>query len=290
MSATSTRDLGITFAGGGNRAFYQVGFLERWWRALEPRVRAISACSAGASVAVTWLSGRRPATHAYWLERRAGITRNFRWERLLRGERPTPHAPIYRDTMLYALADGGFDRIRALPYPLLVLTAAPSLPISVAMPLGMAAYSLERSLDQGKLHPASGRRLGFRPWAVDARESTSPEELADLILASSATPPFTPVGRVRGRRVLDGGLYDNAPAFLAEGVDGVERTLVLLTRPYPAASTGWKGRRLYLAPSGPVPINRWDYTSRARVDATLAMGRREAEGRGPEVERLLNGG
>ncbi|HEX9754106.1 MAG TPA: patatin-like phospholipase family protein [Gemmatimonadales bacterium] len=277
MSA-SPRTLAVTFAGGGNRAFYQVGFLERWWPALEPRIGAISACSAGASVIVSWLSGRRDATHQYWLRRRAAVTRNFQWERLLVGKRPTPHTPIYRDTLRFALADGGFERIKALPFPLLILTASPPpVPVPLAVLVGIGAYSLERKLNRGKLHPGAARRLGFRPVALDARQCRTPEELAELILASSATPPFTPVGRIAGRPVLDGGLVDNAPAFLAESVPGVERTLVLLTRPYPRDSLGWKGSRLYLAPSGTLPISRWDYTSLERVEATLAMGRREAE-------------
>jgi len=70
---------------------------------------------------------------------------------------------------------------------------------------------------------------------------------------------------------------DNAPAFVAEQEDGVKRNLVLLTRPYPESSVGWKGTRLYLCPTEPVPINRWDYTSAERVDATVALGRLDAE-------------
>jgi predicted acylesterase/phospholipase RssA len=286
----SSRDLAVTFAGGGNRAFYQVGFVERWWSHLEPRVLAVSACSAGASTAITWLSGRREEAHRDWLSRRDGITRNFRWSRLLLGQRPTPHEPIYRATLRTALAEGGLERIQALPFPVFILTAFPLLPMPLAMPVGMLAYSIERSLNPGKLHPVSGRKLGFRPVSVDARTCGSADQLADLILASSSTPPFLPIGRIGGHRVVDGGLVDNAPAFMAEAVAGVRRTLVLLTRPYPESSVGWRGSRLYLAPSGPVPINRWDYTSLERVERTLAMGRREAEGRAPVVDEFLNGG
>lgn len=286
---SATRDLGVTFAGGGNRAFYQVGFVERWWDALAPRVRAVSACSAGASTALTWLSGRREEAHRFWLGQREGITRNFRWGRLLAGRRPTPHEPIYRATLETAFAEGGLERIRQLPFPVLVLTAFSLLPLPLAMPAGMLAYSTERALFPGKLHPGSGRRMGFRPVAVDARSCATAAELADLVLASSSTPPFLPFGRVNGSSVVDGGMVDNAPAFLAESA-GARRTLVLLTRPYPAGAIGWRGRRLYLAPTGPVPINRWDYTSLERVERTLEMGRREAELHGPRVREFLDGG
>jgi hypothetical protein len=65
-------------------------------------------------------------------------------------------------------------------------------------------------------------------------------------------------------------MVDNAPALVAEQAGGVSRNLILLTRPYPPESIGWKGTRLYLCPTEPVPINRWDYTSIERVEDTDA--------------------
>jgi predicted acylesterase/phospholipase RssA len=272
------RDVALTLAGGGNRAFLQLGFLEHWWDRLAPRLVAMAACSAGASMAVTFLSGRAVATHAYWLERRAAVTRNFAWGRLLLGERPTPHLPIYRDTTLFALAEGGFERIRSLPFPLWILLAEVpwNAPVGLAVAAGFAAYSVERERDPGKLHPGSGRRLGFHPFLVDARDAGSPEELTDFILASSATPPFLPVPTIRGRRVVDGGMVDNAPAFAAEQDPAVRRSLVLLTRWYPPERVGMRGHRWYLAPSRPVPISRWDYTRPDLVEATRRLGDEEA--------------
>jgi predicted acylesterase/phospholipase RssA len=285
----SRRHLGVCFAGGGQRAFLQVGFLDRWWDHLEPRVAAVSACSAGACFSVICLTGRQPETHRYWLARRRGITRNFEWGHLLRGRRPTPQMPIYPDTMRFALAEGGFERIKALPFPLLILAAVlpRRLPAPLAVVLGMGGYTFERQLSHGKLHPKAGRRIGFTPFALDARDCSDAEELVALVLASSATPPFTPLGSVRGRRLLDGGMIDNAPADLAEAVPGVDRTVVLLTRPYPPAHIGRQGSRLYLAPAEPAPISRWDYTSEARVEATLALGRREAERHAPALIDFL---
>jgi predicted acylesterase/phospholipase RssA len=272
------RDLALTLAGGGNRALVQVGLLRRWWPLLEPRIAAVTACSAGASMAVSLLTGRERETTAYWLGRRAGVTRNVEWSRLFRGLRPTPHLPIYRDTLGYALRDGGLERLRALPYPVQVLTAVPPrwLPVPLAVLVGMSVYSIERQLRQGRLHPSAARRLGFAPRLFDLREAGGADEIIDLVLASSATPPFTPVGRHRGRVLLDGGLVDNAPVFPGEQVAGVRRHLVLLTRPYPAASVGRQGNRWYLCPSEPVPISRWEYTRPDLIEATIALGDRDA--------------
>ncbi|MDB4908310.1 MAG: putative esterase of the alpha-beta hydrolase superfamily [Gemmatimonadetes bacterium] len=284
------RDLALTFAGGGNRAFYQMGLLARWWEALSPRVGAIASCSAGACVITTWLSGRRETARAFWMGRREGITKNFRWENLLRpGARIAPQGEIYRATMLHTFADGGFERVRASPFPIYVVASAfPSaMPAGAAVALGMSVYSAERAW-RTAIHPRFTKAVGFRPFVRDARECESAEELADLILASSATPPFTPIGRFRGTRLLDGGMVDNVPAFAAEAVPGIRRNVVFLTRPYAPQLLGIHGDRLYLAPTRETPITRWDYTQPHLLDETIVMGEREADVHRPLLDRFLS--
>jgi predicted acylesterase/phospholipase RssA len=276
---TITRDLALTFAGGGNRAFYSFGLMSRWQDALLPRVASVAAVSAGAAVITILLSGRRAEAREYWMARAAATTSNFDWSKLLRGERPAPQGEIYRETMRVTLADGGFERIKALPFPLYMMASAFPwlLPYSVSVALGLALYSLERSIRRAP-HPVSPRMLlGFMPVVMDARECETAEELADLIMASSATPPFTPIGKFRGEKLLDGGMVDNAPAFVAERHPAVGRSIVFLARPYHPSVLGVQGKRLYLAPVQPPPISRWDYTRPHLLDDTVALGEREAE-------------
>jgi predicted acylesterase/phospholipase RssA len=285
------RDLGLTFAGGGNRCFYQQGLLERWGDALWPRVAAVAASSAGAAISMLMLSGRADLARTHWDGLRKGLTKNLDPLRLLRGEPMAPHGRIYRSTLVHALEDGGLARLKALPFPLYVLCALPPerLHIATATWLGLGVYALEKKLRPVDIHPRAGEWMGFRELACDVRDCETAEEVADLILASSATPPFTPVGRFRGASLLDGGLVDNAPAFLAERAPNVRRTLVLLTRPYPAEALGVRGRRLYLGPSESLPVHRWDYTEAAPIDATLARGHRDAEQLWPALEGWLRG-
>jgi hypothetical protein len=282
-------DLALTLAGGGNRAFYQTGLLRRWGSKLLPRLRAVATSSAGASVALLFFSERGDQTGTFWKGRCSGITRNLDFRRLLRGERLAPHGVIYRETMVYAMQEGGLETIQALPFPILVVTS--SLPAwatpTLATVVGLTAYSVEKRLRPERLHPTFGRRLGFEPRVYDARACRTPEEIADLVLASSATPPFTPVGRMEGKPVLDGGLVDNVPAFGAEAVEGVKKNLVLLTRPYPSAALGRRGTRLYIAPSCATPISRWDYTRPALLDETIAMGERESALHEPLLDDFL---
>jgi hypothetical protein len=45
--------------------------------------------------------------------------------------------------------------------------------------------------------------------------------------------------------------------------------------------------RYYLAPSEPVPIERWDYTQPDRLGATIDMGEREASLHSPALLGFL---
>ena len=107
----------------------------------------------------------------------------------------------------------------------------------------------------------------------------SPQALADLVLASSCTPPFTPLLAQGGRPALDGGLTDNVPVAAVERAD--RPTLVLLARRY-ARLPPHAGRR-YVQPSAPVPVAAWDYTDARGIQAAFDLGRRDGEkfGRDP---------
>jgi hypothetical protein len=281
----SKRDLAITFAGGGNRSFYELGLMNGWRSQLLPRIGCFATCSAGACVAILSLTGREKEVSQYWKERCREVKKNFQWGRLLSGKRPTPHEPLYRDMLLYALSSGGLERVRSQPFPVLVLTASlpRRVPIFLALTLALCAYKLEKRLRNGMIHPTYGRRAGFKPLVFDARDCETPDELADLVIASSATPPFTSVGRFAGRRLLDGGIIDNVPAFLADEIPGIKRNLVMLTRPYPPGVTGRRGSRLYIAPRRALPVERWDFTRPDLLESTVAIGERDAH----EHESLL---
>jgi predicted acylesterase/phospholipase RssA len=277
-SAPPARDLAITFAGGGNRAFYQLGLMRRWGSLLADRIAVLATCSAGACVAAMYLADRGAAARDLWLERTRGITRNFDWRRLLRGERLAPHGAIFREVMTTIAEAGGLERIRQAPFPVLVLASGfpDALPGGLAVLVGIGAYQLERTLRPTRLHPTLGRRLAFTPAVFDMRDCDTPDDLADLVLASSATPPFTPLGRFRGRALLDGGMVDNAPAFLGDAMPGVTRNLVFLTRPY-TPPPGVVGRRCYVTPSAPPPLERWDYTRPHLIDANVTLGEQDAD-------------
>lgn len=284
------RDTAITFAGGGTCSFYQLGVMNRWREPVLPRVAVLSAVSAGACVAAIILSRREAEVADLWKARSRGVTRNFDWRRLLSGQRPTLHEVIYRDLLLHAFAEGGFERIRSQPFPILILaTAFPTrMPAMLAGLLGVCALGMESRLRRRRPQFTLRRRLGLQAAVFDARDCREPAELVDLIIASSATPPFTSVGAFSGRRLLDGGLIDNAPAFLAERVPGVARHLVLLAQPRPPVEVGRHANRLTIAPTEPLPLTAWDYTQPDLIFDIVGLGERDAERYEPELCRLLD--
>ncbi len=282
------RNIGITFAGGGNRAFYQIGWMERWANDLWPRVGAVAGVSAGAAAVTLILSERIAEAKAFFAARRVGVRGLFSAERLRRGERPFPHDEIYRATLKHAFAEGGLERVRNAPFPVRILCTAYEgrLPSALSIAMGATVYQLEKKLVPGGLHPRLPRRFGFAPRAFDARECETIDELVELIISSSSTPPFTNLGRFDGM-LIDGSMIDNAPAFLVEDVPGIDHTLVLLTRPYAPEHVGRRGRRYYVAPRERLPITRWDYSEHAPIDETEDVGRREAELHSEHLAALL---
>ena len=284
------RDLAITFAGGGSRAFYQVGLLEDWLDAIEPRIGAVAACSAGAAMATLVLTGRTERAKHFFAKQRVGVRGHFSFRRMLAGKRPFPHNDIYRATLRDALSDGGFETLQALPFPIKMLCA--TFPRRargvVGIAAGLGVYQLEKAIRPTMVHPSFPQKLGFRSRVWDARHCNSPEELVELVLSSSSTPPFTPVGRFNDNDLIDGSMVDNAPAFLAEQEHGIERNLVILTRPHHPASIGLQGKRLYIAPETKLPVSRWDYREVAPVDETLARGREDARKHRATLSAFLN--
>ena len=190
-----------------------------------------------------------------------------------------PHGRLYRELLLHAFSEGGFTRVRSQPFPLLILaTAFPGrMPAPAAALLGLCAYTIDHNRRREKTGLPLSQRAGFRPMVFDARRCTSPEELADLIIATSSTPPFTPVGRVRGHRLLDGGIIDPAPSFLAEEVPGVGRSITLLTAPRHGLAARAAGRSLIIAPSRALAVRTWDFTRPDLIEAAIELGERDSE-------------
>lgn len=280
----------IVFAGGGNRCWWQAG----WWDTVAPelqlRPRVIAAISAGAATACMVYAHDSHQTMDYYRAVLASNRRNAYWGNLLRNERVFPHYGIYRTALLTIFADGRLGHLQQAPEIRIGVAHIPrwSGP-RLAVAAGLLAYNIDKHVLK-TLHPRLGRKLGFRPEFVRAQDCASPEQLADLLLQSASTPPFTPVLRRDGRPVLDGGLVDNVPVDALDAAPG--NVLVLVTRLYPrprrfVLEQGGQ-RRLYLQPSRRVPISSWDYTRPEAMTHAYELGRRDGETFLREWPSILN--
>lgn len=200
----------IVFAGGGNRCWWQAGFWDVAQPALGLRPRVITGISAGAATACMLYTRDAAWVMRYYEEALRHNRKNAYWGNLFGREPVFPHYRIYRQALLDIYGEP-FAKLAAAPEIRIGVSHVPRwLGARSAVAAGLVAYNIEKYVRK-TLHPTLGRTLGFRPEFVRAQACTQVEELADLILQSSCTPPFTPVLRRGGRPVLDGGMVDNVP-------------------------------------------------------------------------------
>jgi predicted acylesterase/phospholipase RssA len=268
----------VVFAGGGNRCWWQAGF----WDVIQPELRLkpriIAGISAGAATACMLCTNDARWVMNYYAQALRGNTKNAYWGNLLRGQSVFPHYRIYRQALLDIFAER-FHELASAPEIRIGVSHLPRwLGARSAVAAGLIAYNIEKYLRK-TLHPTLGQALGFHPEFVTAQECASIEDLADLILQSSSTPPFTPILRRNGRPVLDGGMVDNVPVSALDASAGT--VLVMVTRLYPRERTfvvpHGEQRRVYVQPSRKVPISSWDYTSPSQMQHAYDLGRADGE-------------
>ena len=262
----------IVFAGGGSRCVWQGGF----WSVLSERVAPpsrVAGVSAGAAMACIFFAGKY-ATALQAFKKSAGQnSRNFYPKNLI-GKKPVfPQPRIYRDLLTEVIDHDAMAILQKGPEIRVMVSRIPTwAPSSIALVFGMSLYSLEKKI-HGPVHPKFGQKFGFTPEIVTVQSCQSPDELMDLILASSCTPPITPFYRFGGRTALDGGLVDNVPILALGKFQG--STLVMLSRRY--STLPEKNGVRYVQPSEELQIAKWDYTNPDLLQKTYDLGRKDAE-------------
>lgn len=278
----------VVFAGGGNRCWWQGGFWDVIAPVIELQPKVISGISAGAATAC--MKYARPGVEgsewilAYYNYMLRDMRRNVHWHNLMQpGQRVFPHYGMYREALLTIFDAEHLARLHQGPEIRIGVSHIPRwLGARSAVVAGLVAYNIEK-YGRKSLHPTLGRKLGFHPEFVRVQDCQTPEELADLLLQSASTPPFTPVLRRSGRPVLDGGMVDNVPVHALDTApaDRKQNVLVMVTRPYPRPQmfTVKQGlqTRLYVQPSRPVAISSWDYTRPELMRPAYEQGREDGE-------------
>jgi predicted acylesterase/phospholipase RssA len=266
----------ISFAGGGNRCYWQGGFYEAaaHRRGLAPKL--VVGASAGAFAACYSLLGTGPRVRELVIGGCGDHLKNFDLAAWRRGEPLCPVGSMYRELLTNVIDEEALSRLNALTDLRLAISRLPRWLSPVAgAAFGIAAYQVEKKLLH-PVHPRFGRKLGYKPEFVRARELQEAEPLRLALMASSGVPPFMPVTLVQGRPAFDGGLVDNVPVEPLEEVEAEGgRTLVLLTRVYkkiPAIAG-----RTYTQPSEKIGVGQFDITNPDGIRVAYELGLKDGD-------------
>jgi hypothetical protein len=261
----------ISFAGGGNRCYWQGGFFEALAERFDPKVALAVGASAGGFAGIYSLLGLGPRVRASVLATCGPHRRNLDFAGWRRGGALYPVGPLYRALIEDVLDAAAVKALKArVDFRLAVTRLPPGWPALLGAALGVGAYQLEKHLF-APVHPRFGARLGFRAEFVAVRDMAGPAALADALMASSCVPPFMPVLEIGGAPAFDGGLVDNvpiAPLVPVESAGG--RTLVLLTRRYRRLPE--IAGRTYVQPSGRIDVKQFDLTNPDGIRAAYELG------------------
>jgi len=274
-TATKSPFDAIVFAGGGCRCLWQAGFLTVASPALSLAPAQVAAASAGAAIACMFYAGRTEFSLRTFKEATAKNKKNFYFSNIYRGAPVFPHYGMYRALMLETMDGPAMKRLKQGPDIRILYSRPPArLGPRLATFTGIMAYLIDKHFSKA-VHPSLPSKLGFTPVTESARDCDTAEDLADLVLASSCTPPFTPIMRRGGKTSLDGGLIDNVPLGALSSRDG--NVLVLLTRQYVEKAIPAVQGRVYVQPSRPSPIAKWDYANPRGLQEVFDLGLRDGE-------------
>jgi predicted acylesterase/phospholipase RssA len=283
----------VVFAGGGHRCWWQAG----WWERVAPATglapKQIAGVSAGAATACLLYANDAQTALAHYHAVLGADAKNAYWRQWRNGRAAIfPHEGIYRQALHTLIGGEHFALLQQRAPEIRIAFARPPAVLGprAAVGLGLLAYNLEKYLRK-PLHPVLGRKLGFRGEYRTVQSCANADELVDLIMASSCTPPFTAIQYQAGSPTIDGGMVDNVPVDTLDMPHGEAQpgaaidadqhkpdTLVLVTRRYPGYEPVFRvGRRVYVQPSRKVPVSSWDYTAPCAYVATDAQGREDAD-------------
>jgi len=274
MSGVEFRN--AVFAGGGSRCLWQLGFWDGANRAglgLADTVDFAASTSAGCAMATAAMLDRGQEALELFKDMTARNPGNIHWRNLKpRSGRPLlPHMEMYRAALETFLVPADMAQLADKRLEFLMAVFPRYLPSSLGTVLAFSIYGMEKHLT-GVLHPNWTRKLAFEPLARGNQEADDIADLVEIILASSCVPPVLPNDGYKGQRVLDGGIIDSVPAHLADGREG--RTLVLLSKKYKRPLPK-PAQRVYVQPSEPIRIDKFDYANPDGLQETYELGLRD---------------
>ena len=261
----------LVFSGGGLRCFWQGGVMDVLDDHAPLKPKRITGVSGGALASVAWLGGMRDGLLnrmcAAFEDRDSNLD-------LFNADEDgiTPHQRMYCRVVDEVVTDAVQRRIANGP-ALQILIAYPpdnALPATLTGTALAAAYEAELH-SVGSPYFSWAEKRGLTAQLIDANAAARDGRLVDRICAAAVIPPVFEPPLWNGRRVVDGGMADQAP--MPDPDDGT--TLVLLTREYKRIPE--HPNRSYLFPSEETEADKIDFTDPQKLKSTWAQGRSDAE-------------
>jgi predicted acylesterase/phospholipase RssA len=273
-SGPASRFENLVMQGGGIRCFWQAGFLAGVSKELPLRPSRIYCVSAAAGMACAFAADRLEHSIECFRLAAQENRRNCYPANLFSRTPVFPHGAIYRRLLEEVFAGEALQRLKGGTDIQVLLSRPPSrLPSVAVMPLCALLYFI-RSRASRATWERMKKWTGFESEFVSVRSCATAGDLADLILASSCTPPVTPLYRFAGRPSIDGGLLESVPRSALRHDD--RPALILMTQ-RPARPRKGRAGDVVVHPSEPITCAAWDYTNPMAVDAAVALGKRDAQ-------------
>jgi predicted acylesterase/phospholipase RssA len=259
----------IVFSGGGLRCFWQGGFMTELAKHRDYRPERVTGVSGGALAGAAYLSGN---------ERRLLDNMCAAFEKqdtnldLFAADEDgiTPHQKIYAGVVNETIDAAAAERIAAGACFQILIAHPPETGLPTMTGTALAAsYEAELHL-VGSPHFSWAEKLGLKSHLEDANAAARDGKLVDLICAAAVIPPVFEPPLWNGKRVVDGGMADQAP--LPEPNEG--ETLILLTRNYKELPD--IPERTYISPSHETPADKIDFTDPQKLRDTWDLGQRDA--------------
>src|SRR5260370_12314535 len=216
----------VVLQGGGIGCAWEAGFVAALEGERPIRPYVISADSASSAVACAMVCGRLEFAVNCFKAAIASNKGNIRLTRILGGDRIFPHAEFYRRALLQVFDQAALRKLYAGPdIQVLVRRTSAQWPRYPGLVIGLSLCAFP-ALRTRRGFRRLEAQFGFSREFIPVRNCATPADLADLVLASSCTPPFTPWYSLHGRPVLDGALSESVP--LCGLPQSQAQTLVLL--------------------------------------------------------------
>lgn len=265
----------IAFTGGGNRCWWQAGFVSALQRMDWEMPQSVIACSAGAGVAAALIT---ETTHEAFSACKKLYNENpniVHWSR-----RPYLSKPRFAQDDIYPKWLRAF-----LGATELLKLQQSSFKVSVAkldnqrrkhwtVLAAACRYLMNRdNVKWPATQPLPRELAGLTADFLDLSECENLPQALRCVEATAAAAPFVSGREYKGETYFDGGYLCSSPSFLNASSKEPKGCLTLLTRHHsdrPLAFTYFGGT--YVQPSRPIPVAPWGCTGATDVDAAFRLG------------------